>query len=77
MQSFNFRSTVPPIVVINVQIKIKQKFKKRKKREKNKNNVCERLIKNFAKICHQSNYYLCDVSALQRVSYFAVPVWAT
>ena len=29
---------------------------------KNKKNVCERLIKNYAKICHQSNYYLRTLS---------------
>jgi len=38
-------------------------------------NVCEHSIKNFAKICHQSNYYLCDVSTVQQVRYFAV--WST
>ena len=36
---------------------------KRKKRGKVfLKNVCERLIKNFAEICHQSNYYLCTLS---------------
>jgi len=42
--------------------KNKKTLKNVKNVEKNLKNDCERLIKNFAKICHQSNYYLHTLS---------------